>query len=117
MISVFGYYVSSRRIIIMSRRIASNEISYRVRAVFLFNSRGKVLKYERLVLTSSPPFQICHRVVNKMVDLLVHLFAIHLNKTVFIDASMSALLDLAKKMHKKNAALLEKLDSLSSMLI
>lgn len=52
-----------------------------------------------------------------MADILIHLFAVNLNKTVFLEAGTSAILNLTKKMHKKNAATLLKLESLSSMLV
>lgn len=52
-----------------------------------------------------------------MIDLLVHLFAAGMNKSIFLEASMSAVLDFTKKMQKKNAGVLGKLNSLSSMLV
>ena len=52
-----------------------------------------------------------------MVNLLVHLFAVRENKSIFLEASMSAVIDFTKKMQKKNAGVLEKLNSLSSMLV
>ena len=55
--------------------------------------------------------------MNKMADILVHLFAVGLNKPIFLEAGIPAILDLTKKMHKKNAAILSKLESLSSMLV
>lgn len=52
-----------------------------------------------------------------MADILIHLLVVNLNKTVFLEAGIPAILDLTKKMHKKNAAILLKLESLSSMLV
>ena len=70
---------------------------------------------EMLVLTSFSLIYLYHRVASKMVDMLVYLYAVEQSKNLFLEVSMSAVLDLTKKMHKKNTALQEKLSILSSM--
>ena len=56
------------------------------------------------------------RVVTKMVDLLFYLLALDQNKNLFLEVQGAALLELAKKMHKKNVALCAHLDSLLCVL-
>lgn len=57
-----------------------------------------------------------NRVVSKVADLLFYLLALSQNKTLFLEASGSAVLELAKKMHKKNVVLVSRLNVLLSML-
>lgn len=51
-----------------------------------------------------------------MVDLLFYLLALDQNKNLFLEVQGAALLELAKKMHKKNVALCAHLDSLLCVL-
>jgi hypothetical protein len=51
-----------------------------------------------------------------MVDLLFYMLALDQNKDLFLEVKGAALLELAKKMHKKNVALCAHLDSLLSVL-
>lgn len=51
-----------------------------------------------------------------MVDLFFYLLALDQNKILFLEAKGAALLELSKKMHKKNVALCAHLDSLLCIL-
>lgn len=50
------------------------------------------------------------------MDLLFYFLALDQNKNLFVEAKGAALLELAKKMHKKNNVLCAHLDSLLCVL-
>ena len=65
---------------------------------------------------SSFPFSPS-RVVSKLVEFLFLVLAFPQNKILFLEASGVAVLDLSIKMHKKNTALIGRINSLLSQLI